>query len=178
MREFSVRVEEYFLQCYHGDHVLAHSPPPILRDSQKFTSVNLFPPEVELQFHLAISSLGNRFHTPEAKSDICPHVHMIANIYRNSLIKLNNLNRHVKRGNFFLQLVTISDIARSHCGRKIECGLDFILLLLYSQKRTSGNNSVDILQHFVHDTFVASCQQTCCKLFVRTCHPQACGKLF
>ena len=28
------------------------------------------------------------------------------------------------------------------------------------------------------DKSVASCQQTCCKLIVQTCHPQACCKLF
>ena len=48
VREFPAHVgeqyckrEAYFLQCYHGDNVPADSPPPMLRDSQKFTSVNL-----------------------------------------------------------------------------------------------------------------------------------------
>ena len=64
-----------------------------------------------------------------------------------------------------------------------------------SQKRTSYNKSVDIRQEICHqqadirmrshglrDIFdvksVASCQQTCCKLIVKTCYPQACCKLF
>ena len=34
------------------------------------------------------------------------------------------------------------------------------------------------LQQLVHELSVASCQQTCCKLIVKTCYPHACCKLF
>ena len=34
------------------------------------------------------------------------------------------------------------------------------------------------LRQLVHDKSVASCQQTCYKLIIRTCYPQACCKLF
>ena len=34
------------------------------------------------------------------------------------------------------------------------------------------------LRQLVDDSSVASCQQTCCKLNVMTCFPQACCKLF
>ena len=34
------------------------------------------------------------------------------------------------------------------------------------------------LRQLVDDKSVASCQQTCCKLIVKTCYPQACCKLF
>ena len=34
------------------------------------------------------------------------------------------------------------------------------------------------LRQLVDDKPVASCQQTCCKLIVKTCYPQACCKLF
>ena len=35
------------------------------------------------------------------------------------------------------------------------------------------------LRQLVEDKSVANCQQTCCKLIVKTCyHPQACCKLF
>ena len=34
------------------------------------------------------------------------------------------------------------------------------------------------LRQLVDDKTVASCQQTCCKLIVKTCYPQACCKLF
>ena len=33
-------------------------------------------------------------------------------------------------------------------------------------------------RQLVYDKSVASCQQTCCKLIVKTCYPQACCKLF
>ena len=33
------------------------------------------------------------------------------------------------------------------------------------------------LRQLVDDKSVASCQQTCCKLIVKTCYPQACCKL-
>ena len=67
--------------------------------------------------------------------------------------------------------------------------------LLDNQKQGSSNKSVDILQQTCHqqadirmrshclrqlvdDKSVASCQQICCKLIVKTCYPQACCKLF
>ena len=34
------------------------------------------------------------------------------------------------------------------------------------------------LRQLVNDKTVESCQQTCCKLIVKTCYPQACCKLF
>ena len=34
------------------------------------------------------------------------------------------------------------------------------------------------LRQLVNDKSVASCQQTCCKLIVKTCLPQVCCKLF
>ena len=34
------------------------------------------------------------------------------------------------------------------------------------------------LRQLVDDKSVASCQQNCCKLIVKTCYPQACCKLF
>ena len=34
------------------------------------------------------------------------------------------------------------------------------------------------LRQLVGDKSVASCQQTCCKLIVKTCYPQVCCKLF
>ena len=34
------------------------------------------------------------------------------------------------------------------------------------------------LRQLVDDKSVASCQQTCCKMIVKTCYPQACCKLF
>ena len=34
------------------------------------------------------------------------------------------------------------------------------------------------LRQLVDDKSIASCQQTCCKLIVKTCYPQACYKLF
>ena len=34
------------------------------------------------------------------------------------------------------------------------------------------------LRQLVDDKFVASCQQACCKLIVKTCYPLACCKLF
>ena len=34
------------------------------------------------------------------------------------------------------------------------------------------------LQQLADDKSVASCQQICCKLIVKTCYPQACCKLF
>ena len=34
------------------------------------------------------------------------------------------------------------------------------------------------MRQFVDDKSVANCQQTCCKLIVKTCYPQACCKLF
>ena len=64
---------------------------------------------------------------------------------------------------------------------------------MHSQKRASYKKSVDILEpdinldirmrsrglrQLVDDKSVASCQQTCCKLIVKTCYPQACCKLF
>ena len=66
---------------------------------------------------------------------------------------------------------------------------------LHSIKRSSSNKSGDILQQIcyqqadirmrshglrqlVDDKSVASCQQTCCKLILKTCYPQACCKLF
>ena len=65
----------------------------------------------------------------------------------------------------------------------------------YSQKRASCNKSFDILQQtcyqqadirmrfndlrqLVGDKSVASCQQTCSKLIVKTRYQQACCKLF
>ena len=64
-----------------------------------------------------------------------------------------------------------------------------------SQERTTCSKSVDILPQTcyqqadikmrshglrqpVDDKPVASFQQTCCKLIVRTCYPQTCCKLF
>ena len=69
------------------------------------------------------------------------------------------------------------------------------LFKLHSHKRARSNKSVDILQQtcyqqadirmrshdlrqLVDDKSVASCQQTCCKLIVKTCYPQACCKFF
>ena len=69
------------------------------------------------------------------------------------------------------------------------------LFKLHSHKLASSNKPVDILQQtcyqqadirmrshglgqLVDDKSVASCQQTCCKLIVKTCYPQACCKLF
>ena len=57
----------------------------------------------------------------------------------------------------------------------------------HSQKRVSCNKPVEILYQrvdirmrshgsIVDDKSVASCQQTCCKLTVKTCYPQACCK--
>ena len=34
------------------------------------------------------------------------------------------------------------------------------------------------LPQLVEDKFVSSCQQTCCKLIVKTCNPQAYCRLF
>ena len=34
------------------------------------------------------------------------------------------------------------------------------------------------LGQFVDDKSVASCEQTCCKLIVKICYPQACCRLF
>ena len=34
------------------------------------------------------------------------------------------------------------------------------------------------MRQFVDDKSVANCQQTCCKLIVKTFYPQACCKLF
>ena len=65
----------------------------------------------------------------------------------------------------------------------------------HSKKRASCNKSVDILQQtsyqqaditmrshglrqLVDDKSVESCQQSCCKLIVKTCYQQACLKLF
>ena len=64
-----------------------------------------------------------------------------------------------------------------------------------AKKRATYNKPVDILQQtcyrqahirmcshglrqLVDDKSVACCQQTCCKLVVKTCYPQACCKLF
>ena len=49
-------------------------------------------------------------------------------------------------------------------------------LVCYQQAdiRTRSHGS----RQLVDDKFVASCQQTCCKLIVKTCYPQACCKLF
>ena len=68
------------------------------------------------------------------------------------------------------------------------------MFLQHSQKRASYNKPVDILQQtcyqqadirmrshglrqLVDDKSVASFQQTCCKLIVKTCNLQACCKL-
>ena len=34
------------------------------------------------------------------------------------------------------------------------------------------------LRRLVDDKFVGCCPQTCCKLIIKTCYPQACYKLF
>ena len=69
------------------------------------------------------------------------------------------------------------------------------VMLIHSQKCESCNEFDGILQQtccqeadikmcshglrqLVDDKSVASCQQTCCKLIVKTCYPQACCKLF
>ena len=57
---------------------------------------------------------------------------------------------------------------------------------LHNQMGTSYNKSVEIyqdvlswfVQQFVDNKSVASCQQTYCKLIVKTCYPQAGCKLF
>ena len=52
---------------------------------------------------------------------------------------------------------------------------------LHNQMGTSCNKSVDIYQDVLQLADVkslASCQQTCCKLIVETCYPQARCKLF
>ena len=75
----------------------------------------------------------------------------------------------------------------------MRCPLTF--QMLPQPMHASGNKFVDILQQtcyqqsdirmrshvlrqLVDDKSVASCQQTCCKLIVKTCYPQACYKLF
>ena len=46
------------------------------------------------------------------------------------------------------------------------------LLQANTKMRSHGSRQL------VDDKSVASCQQTCCKLIVKTCYPQACCKLF
>ena len=53
------------------------------------------------------------------------------------------------------------DILQQICSQQVDIGM-----------RSHG------LRQLVDDKSDASCQQTCCKLIVETCYPQACCKLF
>ena len=52
--------------------------------------------------------------------------------------------------------------------------------MLQSQEGTSGGKSAAGLLRLDGNKYNASCQQACCKFFIRlieTCYPQACRKL-
>ena len=96
-------------------------------------------------------------------------------------------------------MVTIYDIQNKFVGR-FKSNLHFTVFVygfssIHSRKRASCNNCVDNLQQtgyqqadirmhsyglrqLVDDKSLASCQQICYKLIVKTCYPQACCKLF
>ena len=57
-----------------------------------------------------------------------------------------------------------------------------IISLLTSCSRLDQQAQIKMRSHglgqLVEDKYVVSCQQTCCKLIVKTCYPQASCKLF